>query len=258
MLVVSPFNANGYDFDAIDYINRVEFADGQPLELGTRWAFNRFIRDKKNDGDWDAIKACCIMAGARTLAGALTPLKGTSPTNFNFVAEDYNRKTGLVGDGTTKYLDSNRNNNTDPQDDFHAAVHVTQPHTAITNTTYIGVGIGVSGITHLGVGSGANSLFLRVRSAADTAFPNKAGTTGFIGVSRSQEASFDVRFEFQTTNVYRASEPSFSGNLLVFGRVVGSPYVNGRIAFYSIGQNLNLDLLDASITQLMTDINNAF
>jgi hypothetical protein len=56
-----------------------------------------------------AIKASCILAGARTLAGALVPLAGAAPTNVGpFVSGDYNRKTGLVGDGSTKYLNSNR------------------------------------------------------------------------------------------------------------------------------------------------------
>jgi hypothetical protein len=31
---------------------------------------------------------------------------GTAPTNNNFVDADYNRETGLVGNGSTKYLDS--------------------------------------------------------------------------------------------------------------------------------------------------------
>jgi hypothetical protein len=67
-----------------------------------------FVNGCKADGIWNAIKASCILAGARTLNGALVPLVGTAPTNFNFVDWCYNRKTGLVGDGSTKYLDSNR------------------------------------------------------------------------------------------------------------------------------------------------------
>jgi hypothetical protein len=97
------------DVDAIAYIAAVEVADAEPLELGVKRSINAFVKGCKADGIWDAIKASCIMAGARTLAGALVPLKGTAPTNFNFVSGDYNRKTGLVGDGSTKYLDSNRN-----------------------------------------------------------------------------------------------------------------------------------------------------
>jgi hypothetical protein len=104
-----------FDADAQTYITAVETADGQALETATRYAINNFVIGCKQDGIWSAIKASCILAGARTLSGALVPLVGTAPTNFNFVSGDYNRKTGLVGDKSTKYLDSNRNNNADPQ-----------------------------------------------------------------------------------------------------------------------------------------------
>ena len=103
------------DPDAMAYLRAVEDADNQALEQGVQQAVNQFVIGCKSDGIWSAIKASCILAGARTLNGALVPLVGIAPTNFNFVAGDYNRKTGLVGDGSTKYLDSNRNNNADPQ-----------------------------------------------------------------------------------------------------------------------------------------------
>ena len=95
------------DPDARDFIQRVEAADGAALEDGIKLAYADFIRGCKADGNWNAIMAACILAAARTLSGALVPLKGAAPTNFNFVSGDYNRKTGLVGNGSTKYLNSN-------------------------------------------------------------------------------------------------------------------------------------------------------
>jgi hypothetical protein len=44
---------------------------------------NAFVKGCKADGIWSAIKASCILAGADTLAGALVPLVGAAPTNFN-------------------------------------------------------------------------------------------------------------------------------------------------------------------------------
>jgi hypothetical protein len=74
------------DPDAGAYIAAVEAADGQLLEFGVGKAINDFVVGCKQDKIWDAIKASCILAGARTLTGALTPLVGTAPTNFNFVS----------------------------------------------------------------------------------------------------------------------------------------------------------------------------
>lgn len=75
-----------FDADALAYITAVETADGQSLEYGVKTAINSFIVGCKVDGIWNAIKSSAILAGARTLTGALVPLKGTAPTNFNFVS----------------------------------------------------------------------------------------------------------------------------------------------------------------------------
>jgi len=73
------------DPDAIDYLNRVAAADGASVEVGIAQAIDAFVRGCKADsagyaGDptrsnWDAIQASCVMCGARTLSGALVPLK---------------------------------------------------------------------------------------------------------------------------------------------------------------------------------------
>jgi hypothetical protein len=99
--MIDPY---GYDADAARYIEAVERADGRRLELQVRSALATFIADLKKRGWYTAIKQSCILCGARTLAGALVPLKGDAPTNNNFVSGDYNRKSGLVGDRSTKYL----------------------------------------------------------------------------------------------------------------------------------------------------------
>ncbi len=252
------------DPDAAAYITAVEAADaaaGQTggLEERTKIAIDNFVLGCKADGTWNAIKASCILAGARTRLGAMVPLVGTAPTSFNFVDADYDRKTGLLGDGSTKYLNSNRNNNADPQNNHHFAVHVTTAHSASSNSTYIGAGIGESGVSHLGVANapGFNTMFFRSRAATDIQ-AGAVSTTGFIGVSRLTPTSFNYRFASTTVNRVNASETPFNGNFLVFGRVVGTPYINGRLAFYSIGESLDLALLDARVTGLITAIGAAF
>jgi len=110
---------DSFDRDALKYIDAVEQADGEKLEPGIRKAINSFIVGCKSDNTWDAIKASCILAGARTLEGALIPLVGAPPTNNNFIANDYNREIGLKGNGIDKYLNTNRQNNIDPQNSKH-------------------------------------------------------------------------------------------------------------------------------------------
>jgi hypothetical protein len=114
------------DADVLAYVLAVEAADGDRLEDGVISAYESFITGCKGDGIWSAIKASCILAGARTISGALVPLVGSAPTNNNFVPGDYNRKTGLKGDGTNKNITTNRLNNADPQNSKHIAVYRTQ------------------------------------------------------------------------------------------------------------------------------------
>ncbi len=103
-LVWRPGFSGLTDADAIAYVAAVEAADGQALEFGVGKAINDFVVGCKLDGTWSAIKASCILAGARTLNGALVPLAGTAPTNNNFVSGDYNRKTGVGGQWEYKVL----------------------------------------------------------------------------------------------------------------------------------------------------------
>jgi prepilin-type N-terminal cleavage/methylation domain-containing protein len=237
-------NYGTIDIDAFNYITAIELADGQALEENVKIAINNFIVGLKTDGIWEPIKASVIMAGARTLNGALVPLKGTAPTNFNFVSADYNRKTGLVGNGSTKYLNSNRAGSADPQNSFHLALNIT----AGGSNAFIG-GDGNNGIN--------NGNDFRARSSAQT--PAIANSTGFRAVTRESSILVKVRAQLTTYSYspVTTNVPGFE-NILVFRRNAGTAlYSNVRLSYYSIGESLDLALLDTRVTQLRIDLGNA-
>jgi hypothetical protein len=254
--------APAYDTDAQAYITAVEAADaaaGQSggLETAVKDAINAFVVGCKADGIWSAIKASCILAGARTLSGCLVPLVGTAPTNFNFVAGDYNRKTGLVGDGSTKYLNSNRNNNADPQNSKHHSAYLTSTGSSGTfhayvsshnTTTNLGTELSRSGAT-------PTSAFFSVNAPAVTPSTG-GGSIGFYGVSRSLAASVNARVAGSSSTLSSTSQTPVNAETSVFRRPLSSPvgYTNARIAFYSIGESLDLALLDARVTTLVNAI----
>lgn len=93
-----------FDPDAERYIAAVEQADGRPLEEAVRVAIGEFVIGCKEDGVWSAFANTFLFCGARTLSGALVPLVGRAATNFNFVTGDYNRRIGLKGNRSNKYL----------------------------------------------------------------------------------------------------------------------------------------------------------
>ena len=246
-----------FDTDALAYITAVENADTQALETGVKLAINNFVVGCKADGIWDAIKASCIMAGARTLQGALVPLKGTAPTNFNFVAGDYIRQTGLKGNGSTKYLNTNRNNNVDPQDNKHLSVFKSVAPTS-TTTAYIASLVTTPLPTASSrVSDNSNQLLLNINGAAlGTVYTSTQ--LGFLGVSRPNSTSLDQRANNTTTTVSNTST-QFSNDTHVFARSVNASvtqHTDARLAFYSMGESLNLALLDARVTTLIN--NSAF
>ena len=247
------------DPDAAVYITAVEQADGQSLEETTQRAIDNFVLGCKSDAIWDAIKASCILAGARTLNGALIPLKGTAPTNFNFVSGDYNRKTGLVGNGSTKYLNTNRNNNADPQNNKHLAVYKSQTSYPSDNNAYIGFeSIVGSYLMHNQNGTSANLNTSVLSSPPDVTIGGTTTGTFLIGISRSNSANVVTRFNgANTTRTLSSSSPS-SGSINVF-RMSSTTYLDNvvRIMFYSIGVSIDLARLDTRVTTLINAISAA-
>jgi hypothetical protein len=236
------------DTDAAAYITAVETADGQVLEEKTKIAIDNFVLGCKADGIWSAIKASCILAGARTLTGALVPLVGTAPTNFNFVAGDYNRKTGLVGNGSTKYLSSNRNNNADPQNSRHVAIYAST--------------MGAGNIFNSGPASTVGRVglvtdgFAGCNNDAGAFTQQTAPVVGFSGLSRGSSNNYIYRTNLSNTTVSINSGVPNNGNTLFYARPGTPPdlYATSRLAFYSIGESLNLALLDARVTDLINAI----
>ena len=255
LTLAKTWDLAGFDADAAAYIQRVEWADTTPLEAATRTAINNFVVGCKADGIWTAIKASCILAGARTLAGALMPLAGAAPTNNNFVTGDYNRKTGLVGDGSTKYLNSNRAGNADPQDSAHATVYRTDtanPGTA----SFLGSqkASGDRNVTFYTF-SGATGYAIRKSGLGDSSVGSTASTSGLLGVSRSSASSHMHRVAGSTTTNTISSIAPDSTSIYIFANNVNGTLAtptNARLAFYSIGESLDLALLDTRVSALIT------
>jgi hypothetical protein len=238
------------DPDAAVYIAAVEAADTQALEPAVRAAINDFVVGCKADGIWAAIKASCILAGARTLTGALVPLVGAAPTNVNFVSGDYNRKTGLVGDGSTKYLDSNRNNNADPQNNQHCSAYCSSRSTVNTFPT-------IMGVAQFGQ-SGWSSIFQQRGLRWEG---NSRGNNIIQGTNENQPAFLGVSRSSGSLTVFRGPSFSITGTAgstapgatpwLIYRDANSANLSNARIAFYSIGESLALSLLDARVTALI-------
>jgi hypothetical protein len=240
------------DADALDYLARVKAADGAGVEVGVATAVDAFFRDAKESGAFSALKACCILAGARTLAGALVPVVGDAPTNVanGFVEGDFSRSSGLTGDGATTHLDTGRAYADDPQNSNHIAAYLSAIN---ADENYAGAGDTTVAFTRLGYFS---SL---LRYGVRTLQQNGPATlaTGFMAAGRSDGSDVSLRYNGASTTTSAASV-STSGvdvNYTVFVTnyenvgLIG--YSASTIAFYSFGEALNLEALDTAVTNLI-------
>ena len=239
------------DADALDYLARVKTADGAGVETGVATAVDAFFRDTKAAGVFDALKACCILAGARTLAGALVPVVGDAPANVadGFVEGDYSRTSGLTGDGATTYLDSGRANNADPQNDKSLAAYISVLSTSAAAVRW---SIGDSGNTVLGQDT-SDKHYGRINDSEFSGPGSATPELGFVGVNRSDSANKNMRFGGVDYSIAANSVTPSSVNLFVFRRnepnIPG--YSDATLAFYSIGTSLSLEDLDTAVTNLI-------
>ena len=252
----------GYDADAQDFINRVIAADVSAgntsgLEVGVQDAYNSFFVGCKADGNLSALKASCILAGARTLNGAVTPLVSTMPTPTNngpFVPSDYDRETGLKGNGSTKYLDTNRADNADPQNNKHLACYVSQLNTALAALAGTKDDANSLDSTQI-VSNPSNNSRMKINSDLFVEI-SAPPVPGFYGGSRNSSTTVFARANSVTVSGSSTSATPPTRTIWIFAR--NSPTVavhaDARISFYSLGESVNLALLDARVTTLMSDL----
>jgi hypothetical protein len=244
------------DPDARTYISAVQIADASSLEPAVQRAIDDFVKGCKADGIWSAIKASCILMGARTLSGALVPLVGSAPTNNGpFVSGDYNRKTGLVGNASTKHLNTNRTIAADPSANHHLSVFTTVADSQDATLFYIGA-VTVDFAGHF-IGVNSAEHFYRSSASAGTQGPAQS-SVGFFGVSRNSSTVFNFLGAGTSGSLSTNSNPSLNAeNMHLFARTRAGTlenFSNARIAFYSIGESLTLSLLDTRVTNLYTAI----
>jgi hypothetical protein len=232
-----------FDRDAATYIAAVEFADGQALEDAIKIAINAYVIGLKTDGIWNSVLASCIMMGARTLTGALIPLKGTAPTSVNFVSGDYNRETGLKGNGSNKYIDTNFLDSSTYRIDIHHGVFQT---TDLTDTG--GTSRAVISARNTSTGTNASQIFsasatltLTSASRATAAYSMlDSDFDSFIAISRGNSSNYIYRNGTANNTITQAASADTSGvNFRVYTREGAPNYSLGRYAYYTVGTHID-------------------
>jgi hypothetical protein len=251
--------AAAYDPDAADYISRVETADGQALESSVKDLINDLFVGVKDDGNFAALKACCILSAARTIPGALTPLLSSmpAPTLEGSVAGwTYDRINGLKGSGSSgganNYLRTNYLAASATRDNNHIAAWKTTSLAGGATAYYLGY---VSPRA-LAVGNGGNYNHGGLANPSGLL----GAAIGLHGVARQSSANFDIkRPDVALTNVANATSGAPSDTeVYVFNlnnnNNPGTQWCSEPLAFYSAGDFLDLALLDARVSTFMSSL----
>ncbi len=241
------------DPNAMNYIRNLEAIEGSFMESSFINAVNDFVIGCKKDNLWSKIRGCGLLIGAKTLKGALLPLKGNYniTDGFGFNSSGYYRNSGLFGNGTNQYLELITNHNIDPIYNHHLVTYITKLSTI--NGNYIGAAYSLAdGQSRLATNGFASSHHWEN-------FSPGFHTTGFFGISRTGVSFFNLRYSGNNYQYTRSAQTPLNSNYFLFKDSSNNltNMTNGGLSFYSFGSGLNLSLYNERVNIFMEDIKNA-
>ena len=197
---------------------------------------------------WDDMLSACSFVGVG-IQGVTVPLRSgmTVPTNNNFVAGDLNQLTGLEGDSSSKWINTNVNGASLLQDDASGSVYVMSGRDTGANRYFEAQNI----FSLLGNTTGA-----RGRTHSSTLSNLGTGTTvpALAGWSRDNSADFDYLVFGQSATTVLASTGISTNDIGIFANAAGQNASAARLAIYHVGPALNLATLEALQATLITEI----
>jgi hypothetical protein len=131
------------------------------------------------------------------------------------------------------------------------AVYATSKNSGVQ--WYMGAGVFQDGGTSL-LGVTSTTADARSRNSTSDGFATLTAPL-LIGLSRNNSSNYIVRSGSSATFT-RSSQTPFSANVEIYNSASSTGFFGTcRLAFYSIGESLDLALLDARVTRLIAEIN---
>jgi hypothetical protein len=256
-----------YDADALAWFSAVEatganFGASPESITSNKAAFNTAFLSLKSDGIWNSIRQACFLVGPSTVAGALVNIKlSGNPTNNNFASGDYNRLTGLKGNGSNKYLNTNISDSSIDPTDLHIYTQLTDEGTSLGEGVpqfVIGSNYGFSNgniMAYYFQDAGSRYQRINCNTQTDsfrtgTFVPDTQGKIGF-SVSGSTATLWSGNQAWEDDFAGSAGEDPSGNNYFLFRNPASSTTnFNGRSAFYSIGSSIPIANLDQIVETL--------
>lgn len=248
--------------EAADWANRVR-TNGGSVSGTTLSAVDRFVKSIYTAGIRNRFYRLNLFAGNSdaSLAAVRTPLfrgpslggtqyGNTMDTNVNFVAGDYaetGANGGLLGNGSSKYLDTGFNVNNLTASSIHLSSYIRGTQDITSVRALIGaLWNGAADryrifLSHIGSTAPNFSIQSELGKTTQASAANYANTNaGHIITSRTSTTSLTLYDDATSVAAITDATAETVGAFpfLVFARTGPAEYYNGRMAGYSIGAGL--------------------
>jgi hypothetical protein len=247
-LIIDPFrlfaSAASYDSDAETlFTNRA--AAGDVVPTGYRQAISDcLVSIKAVSGLWNGITQLAILAGATTIAGAVLSIKGSNLINVSHVDADVNLKTGVKGDGSTKYFQTGYTGTVagTSMNNFHTYGYYTEAPTTNAAALFGQGGSTTIGGTMILYGTGANVTNFKSRNVTANPVTGNTGVGGY-GTNRTNGTNYEAMRPGTTSTITSASSAAPARRIHLLARTSNSTdtpdsFCNARVLVWAMGAGI--------------------
>jgi len=199
---------------------------------------------------WDDLESAASFVGVG-IEGVTVPLKSTMPTltNNNFVAGDLNTLTGLLSDGSTKYLATGLTGTDLSQNDHSFSVYASSG----AASGFLGGTYSTNFVRPIAVAIAPTTTNFYSVGPLD-ASSKITSTPSLVGLSRSASTEFTARTNQGDETFTRTSGTPNTGGLSLYAVGAGVAPTTARLATYHAGPALNLATLEGLQDTLISEI----
>ena len=245
------YTSSAFSAEAQDYFDRLDTA-GDTTYVDYKQPLANYIDSLVALGGayWDDMESAASFVGVG-IQGVTVPLKSTMPTltNNNFVAGDLDPLTGLLSDGSTKYLATGLTGTDLSQNDHSFSVYASSGATS----GFLGGTYSTNFVRPIAFALAPTGTNFYSTAPLD-ASSKITSTPSLVGFSRSASTEFTARTNQGDETFTRTSGTQNTGGLSLYAVGAGVAPTTARIATYHAGPALNLATLEGLQETLLSEV----
>ena len=245
------YTSSAFSAEAQNYFDRLDTA-GDTTYVDYKQPLANYIDSLVTLGGayWDDMGSAASFVGVG-IQGVTVPLKSTMTalTNNNFVAGDLDPLTGLLSDGSTKYLATGLTGTDLSQDDHSFSVYASSAATS----AFLGGLYGTNFTRPIAFALGTTTTNFYSTAPLD-ASSKITSTPSLVGLSRSASTEFTARTNQGDETFTRTSGLPNTGGLSLYAVGAGVAPTTARLATYHAGPALDLATLEGLQETLITEV----